>query len=62
MVRALKMTEQQIQRQLIKKLENDGYYVIKLTVTNKTGIPDLVALKPNEVRFFEVKIYVNHYT
>lgn len=49
------MTEQQIQRQLIKKLENDGYYVIKLTVTNKNGIPDLVALKPNEVRFFEVK-------
>lgn len=49
------MTEQQIQRQLIKKLEKEGYYVMKLTVTNKTGIPDLIALKPNEVRFFEVK-------
>jgi Holliday junction resolvase len=49
------MTEQQIQRQLVKKLESEGYYVIKLTVTNKTGIPDLIALKPNEVRFIEVK-------
>ena len=49
------MTEQAIQRRLIKQLEADGYYVIKLTVTNKTGIPDLIALKPNEVRFIEVK-------
>jgi len=49
------MTEQAIQRKLIKQLEADGYYVIKLTVTNKTGIPDLIALKPNEVRFIEVK-------
>ena len=49
------MTEQAIQRKLIKQLEAEGYYVIKLTVTNKTGIPDLIALKPNEVRFIEVK-------
>jgi Holliday junction resolvase len=49
------MTEQAIQRKLIKQLEADDYYVIKLTVTNKTGIPDLIALKPNEVRFIEVK-------
>jgi Holliday junction resolvase len=49
------LTEQAIQRKLIKQLEADGYYVIKLTVTNKTGIPDLIALKPNEVRFIEVK-------
>ena len=49
------MTEQQIQRKLIKHLEQNGWYVIKLTVTNKTGIPDIIALKPNEVRFIEVK-------
>ena len=49
------MTEQAIQRKLIKQLEANDYYVIKLTVTNKTGIPDLIALKPNEVRFIEVK-------
>ena len=49
------MTEQQIQRKLIKHLEQHGWYVIKLTVTNKTGIPDLVAIKPNKVVFYEVK-------
>jgi hypothetical protein len=37
------MTEQQIQSKLIKKLETEGYYVIKLSVTNKPGIPDLLS-------------------
>lgn len=50
------MTEQQIQAKLIKKLEADGYYVIKLSVTNKSGIPDIVALPPNcSAEFYEVK-------
>jgi Holliday junction resolvase len=49
------MTEQQIQSKRIKELEQEGYYVIKLVSTNKNGIPDLVALKHNEVLFCEVK-------
>ena len=50
------MTEQQKQAKKIKQLETDGYYVIKLTKTNKNGIPDLVALKSNHpVLFVEVK-------
>lgn len=49
------MTEQQIQRKLIKHLEQHGWYVIKLTVTNKAGIPDIIAIKPNKVVFYEVK-------
>lgn len=49
------MTEQQIQSKRIKELEAEGYYVIKLVTTNKNGIPDLIALKPNEVLFSEVK-------
>lgn len=49
------MREQQIQSKIIKKLESDGWYVLKLTKTNKNGIPDLIALKPNEVYFVEVK-------
>jgi Holliday junction resolvase len=50
------MTEQQIQAKRIKQLEADGYYVIKLVKTNKNGIPDLVAFKPNaEVLFSEIK-------
>jgi len=50
------MTEQQIQRKRIKELEAEGYYVIKLTVTNKNGIPDLIAIPPNsKVLFSEIK-------
>ena len=49
------MSEASYQRKLIKQLEADGYYVLKLIKTNKNGIPDLVALKPNDVKFIEVK-------
>lgn len=49
------MTEQQIQSKIIKKLESDGYYVVKLIKTNKNGIPDLIAIKNNITTFVEVK-------
>jgi Holliday junction resolvase-like predicted endonuclease len=50
------MKEQQIQSKKIKELEAQGYYVIKLTVTNKPGIPDIIAIPPNsDVLFVEVK-------
>lgn len=50
------MKEQQIQAKKIKELEALGYYVIKLTVTNKAGIPDIIAIPPNsDVLFVEVK-------
>lgn len=49
------MSEASHQRKLIKQLEAEGYYVLKLIKTNKNGIPDLVALKPNDVKFIEVK-------
>lgn len=50
------MTEQQIQSKLIKKLESEGFYVLKLSVTNKPGIPDLIAIPKNsDVKFIEVK-------
>ena len=50
------MTEQQIQTKKIKDLEDEGYYVLKLIKTNKNGIPDLLALHPNnKVLFVEVK-------
>tara|TARA_R100001224_G_scaffold99702_1_gene70467 strand:+ start:643 stop:837 length:195 start_codon:yes stop_codon:yes gene_type:complete len=33
-----------------------GYYVIKLKLTNKNGIPDLIAIPNNsDVEFIEVK-------
>ena len=50
------MTEQQIQAKRISQLEEDGYYVIKLTMTNKNGIPDLIAIPKNsDVLFSEIK-------
>ncbi len=50
------MTEQQIQNKRIAELEEEGYYVIKLTVTNKNGIPDLIAIPPgSNVLFSEIK-------
>ncbi len=49
------MTEQQIQKKRIDQLEADGWYVIKLIKTNKNGIPDIVAVKNNDVLFVEVK-------
>jgi len=49
------MSESKYQSKVIKRLESDGFYVLKLIRTNKSGIPDLIALKPNEVRFIEVK-------
>tara|TARA_R110002012_G_scaffold16404_4_gene63422 strand:+ start:19598 stop:19837 length:240 start_codon:yes stop_codon:yes gene_type:complete len=50
------MTEQQIQNKRIGELESKGYFVIKLTVTNKNGIPDLIAIPPNSnVLFSEIK-------
>ena len=50
------MTEQQIQNKRIRQLEAEGYYVLKLIMTNKNGIPDLLAIPPNsDVLFSEIK-------
>ena len=47
--------EQKIQATIIKKLESLGYFVIKTILTNKSGTPDLIAIKKGQVIFFEVK-------
>ena len=50
------MKESKIQAKKIKELESQGYYVIKLGITNKPGIPDLIAIpKESGVLFVEVK-------
>jgi Holliday junction resolvase len=50
------MRESKVQAKLIKQLEKDGYYVIKLIQTNKNGIPDVLAIpKGSDVKFIEVK-------
>jgi Holliday junction resolvase len=50
------MKESDYQRKIIKKLEMEGYYVLKLIRTNKTGIPDVLALKDKEIYFIECKM------
>ena len=49
------MTEQQIQTKIKKKLEDNGWLVVKLIKTNKNGIPDLMCLKDGVTMFIEVK-------
>lgn len=47
--------ESKIQTRIIKRLESEGCYVIKLILTNKNGIPDLLVLKDGKAFFIEVK-------
>lgn len=50
------MSESHFQAKIISFYEKNGYFVIKLSKTNRNGIPDLVCLKPNETALFiEVK-------
>ena len=49
------MLESKIQSKIIKKLELNGYFVIKLISTNKNGIADILALKDGKTIFIEVK-------
>ena len=48
-------TEAQIQAKIIKIMENDGWFVVKLIQTNRNGIPDLVAHKEGKTLYVEVK-------
>lgn len=47
--------ESVIQSSLIKRYESQGYFVVKLILTNKSGIPDLLLLKDGKASFVEVK-------
>lgn len=49
------MLESVIQTKIKKKLEADGWMVIKLIKTSVNGIPDLMALKNGVCHFIEVK-------
>ena len=49
------MLESKIQYKIIKKLEKEGWFVLKLIKTNKSGIPDLLAVKGDCCQFIEVK-------
>lgn len=54
--------ESKVQRSLIKQYEADGWFVVKLILTTKAGIPDLLLLKNGKAMFVEVKRPVGHPT
>jgi Holliday junction resolvase len=41
------MTEQQVQRKIIKWLESENYYVVKVMAASKSGVPDILACCPD---------------
>lgn len=49
------MLESQRQTKIKKKLQEDGWIVVKLIKTSLTGIPDILALKNGKAMFVEVK-------
>lgn len=54
------MTEAKVQTKIIKWLEKEGYYVIKTIVSNKKGVPDIIACSPTgQFIAIEVKFGTN---
>lgn len=51
----MKVTEQDIQRKIIKWLESEGYYVVKVISASKAGIPDILACVKGYFVSIEVK-------
>jgi Holliday junction resolvase len=49
------MLESRIQTKIKKKLEAEGWLVIKLIRTSVNGVPDILALKNGKAVFIEVK-------
>jgi Holliday junction resolvase len=49
------MLESKIQSKIIKKLELNGFYVLKIIRANKNGCPDILAVKDGKATFIEVK-------
>lgn len=43
------------QTKLIKLWQSKGYFVINLVKVTPSGLPDLIALKPNHIAFIESK-------
>jgi Holliday junction resolvase len=49
------MSEQQIQRKIIKWLEAEGHYVVKVISASKAGVPDVLACVRGKFIAIEVK-------
>lgn len=47
--------ESVVQSRIVKRYEAQGWFVVKLVLTSKPGIPDLLCLKDGKAVFIEVK-------
>jgi Holliday junction resolvase len=43
------MSEQKTQAKMLKWLNDHGFYTVKTIVSNKKGVPDIIACSPNGV-------------
>ncbi len=50
------MTEQQLQRKLLRYLESKGHYNTKVISANKKGVPDIIACVKGRFYGIEVKL------
>lgn len=50
-----KPLESVVQSRIVKRYEAQGWFVVKLVLTSKPGIPDLLCLKDGKAVFIEVK-------
>lgn len=41
------MSEQKVQKKILDWLTKQGYYTVKTIVSNKKGVPDILACSPN---------------
>lgn len=47
--------ESVVQSRIVKRYEAQGWFMVKLVLTSKPGIPDLLCLKDGKAVFIEVK-------
>lgn len=52
---ATKRLEKDIQADIIKRYQAQGYIVVKISLCNLNGFPDLMLLKDGKASFIEVK-------
>ena len=48
-------SESKLQKKIIRDLERSGWYVVKLVLTNKAGIPDAICCKSGRAVWMEFK-------
>lgn len=49
------MLESKLQKKIIDHLTKDNWFVLKIILSNKNGVPDLMAIKEGQTIFIEVK-------